>query len=256
MIARNPARIVNNADWLGTIDVLSFLRDVGKHFTVSSMLQKESVNRRLETEEGISYTEFSYLVLQAYDFLQLFDRYGCALQMGGSDQWGNITAGIDLIRKVRAAQGAWARVAAAADGVRREVRQDRGWRGLARSGAHLTLSLLSVLAQHRRPGRGSVSPVLHVRERETRSMRWPQRRSRRLRRRTAQRELARRGHGAGARRRPGAACRARGGGVVQRRSRRGRPERYPRRFSRMRRRASSCCPPTACPSPICWQRSS
>ena len=99
---RNPARIVNNADWLGTIDVLSFLRDVGKHFTVSSMLQKESVNRRLETEEGISYTEFSYLVLQAYDFLQLFDRYGCALQMGGSDQWGNITAGIDLIRKVRA----------------------------------------------------------------------------------------------------------------------------------------------------------
>ncbi|PYR91012.1 MAG: tyrosine--tRNA ligase [Acidobacteria bacterium] len=100
--ARNPARIVNNADWLGGIDVLSFLRDVGKHFTVSSMLQKESVNRRLETEEGISYTEFSYLVLQAYDFLQLFDRTGCTLQMGGSDQWGNITAGIDLIRKLRA----------------------------------------------------------------------------------------------------------------------------------------------------------
>jgi tyrosyl-tRNA synthetase len=98
----NPARIVNNADWLGGIDVLSYLRDVGKHFTVSYMLQKESVNRRLETEEGISYTEFSYLVLQAYDFLQLSDRYGCTLQMGGSDQWGNITAGIDLIRKVRA----------------------------------------------------------------------------------------------------------------------------------------------------------
>jgi tyrosyl-tRNA synthetase len=98
----NPARIVNNADWLGTIDVLSFLRDVGKHFTISAMLQKESVSRRLETEEGISYTEFSYLVLQAYDFLQLFDRHGCTLQMGGSDQWGNITAGIELIRKVRA----------------------------------------------------------------------------------------------------------------------------------------------------------
>jgi len=97
----NPARIVNNADWLGTIDLLSFLRDAGKHFTVSYMLQKESVNRRLESEEGISYTEFSYLVLQAYDFLQLFDRYGCRLQMGGSDQWGNITAGIDLIRKLR-----------------------------------------------------------------------------------------------------------------------------------------------------------
>src|SRR5438552_13139807 len=70
--AENPARIVNNADWLGTIDVLSFLRDVGKHFTVSSMLQKDSVSRRLESEDGISYTEFSYLVLQAYDFLQLF----------------------------------------------------------------------------------------------------------------------------------------------------------------------------------------
>jgi len=97
----NPALIVNNADWLGSIDVLSFLRDIGKHFTVNYMLQKESVARRLESEEGISYTEFSYLVLQAYDFLQLFDRYQCTLQMGGSDQWGNITAGIELVRKLR-----------------------------------------------------------------------------------------------------------------------------------------------------------
>src|SRR6266498_2940425 len=100
--ATTAARIVNNAEWLATIDVLSFLRDVGKHFTVNYMLQKESVTRRLESEEGISFTEFSYLVLQAYDFLQLFDRYGCTLQMGGSDQWGNITAGIELIRKLRA----------------------------------------------------------------------------------------------------------------------------------------------------------
>ncbi len=98
---RNAALIVNNAEWLGAIDVLSFLRDVGKHFTVNYMLQKESVARRLESEEGISYTEFSYLVLQAYDYLQLFDRYGCTLQLGGSDQWGNITAGIELIRKLR-----------------------------------------------------------------------------------------------------------------------------------------------------------
>src|ERR1700674_1277676 len=98
----NPARMVDNADWLGAVDLLSFLRDVGKHFTVNYMLQKESVTRRFESAEGISYTEFSYLVLQAYDFLQLFDRYGCVLQMGGSDQWGNITAGIDLIRKLRA----------------------------------------------------------------------------------------------------------------------------------------------------------
>ncbi len=98
----NAARIVNNADWLGTVELLTFLRDAGKHFTVNYMLQKESVNRRLESEEGISFTEFSYLLLQAYDFLQLFDRYGCTVQIGGSDQWGNITAGIDLIRKLRA----------------------------------------------------------------------------------------------------------------------------------------------------------
>jgi tyrosyl-tRNA synthetase len=100
--ATTAARVVNNADWLGTIDLLTFLRDAGKHFTVNYMLQKESVNRRLESEEGISFTEFSYLLLQAYDFLQLYDRFGCTLQMGGSDQWGNITAGIDLIRKLRA----------------------------------------------------------------------------------------------------------------------------------------------------------
>jgi len=99
--APNAAKIVNNADWLGAIDVLSFLRDVGKHFTVNYMLQKDSVSRRIESEDGISYTEFSYLILQSYDFLQLFDRFNCTFQMGGSDQWGNITAGTDLIRKVR-----------------------------------------------------------------------------------------------------------------------------------------------------------
>jgi tyrosyl-tRNA synthetase len=98
----NPARLVNNADWLAGIDLLGFLRDTGKYFTVNYMLQKESVNRRLESEDGISFTEFSYLLLQARDFLELFDRFGCTLQMGGSDQWGNITAGIDLIRKLRA----------------------------------------------------------------------------------------------------------------------------------------------------------
>jgi tyrosyl-tRNA synthetase len=97
----NRARIINNADWLATCDLLAFLRDTGKYFTVNYMLQKESVNRRLESEDGISYTEFSYLLLQARDFLELFDRYACTLQMGGSDQWGNITAGIDLIRKLR-----------------------------------------------------------------------------------------------------------------------------------------------------------
>lgn len=97
----NPARIVNNADWLCSISLMEFLRDVGKHFTVNYMITKDSVRSRLEREEGISYTEFSYMLLQAYDFLQLFDRYGCTLQCGGSDQWGNITAGVELIRRVR-----------------------------------------------------------------------------------------------------------------------------------------------------------
>ncbi len=98
----NPALLVNNLDWLGRLGVIDFLRDVGKHFSVNALLSKESVRRRVEDEEtGISYTEFSYLLLQAYDFLSLYDSYGCTFQMGGSDQWGNITAGIDLIRRMR-----------------------------------------------------------------------------------------------------------------------------------------------------------
>jgi tyrosyl-tRNA synthetase len=100
----NPARIVNNADWLRPLNYLEFLRDIGKYFTVNYMLAKESVKRRIDQEDGISYTEFSYLMLQSYDYLTLFDRYGCTLQMGGSDQWGNITAGADLIRRLRGAK--------------------------------------------------------------------------------------------------------------------------------------------------------
>ncbi len=99
----NPAIVVNNYDWTHKLSVIDFLRDIGKHFSVGYMLSKESVKRRLEGE-GISYTEFSYMLLQAYDFLYLYDHYGCTLQMGGSDQWGNITAGIDLIRRVRGAK--------------------------------------------------------------------------------------------------------------------------------------------------------
>jgi tyrosyl-tRNA synthetase len=101
---RNPARLVNNADWLTRMSAMEFLRDVGKFFTVNAMLAKESVKRRIESEDGISYTEFSYSLLQAYDFLMLHDRFGCTLQIGGSDQWGNIVAGVDLIRRVRAAK--------------------------------------------------------------------------------------------------------------------------------------------------------
>jgi tyrosyl-tRNA synthetase len=98
---KNPARMVNNLDWLGSLGLIDFLRDVGKYFTVNYMLAKESVKRRIESEDGISYTEFTYMMLQAYDFLELSDRYGCNVQMGGSDQWGNIIAGTDLIRRAR-----------------------------------------------------------------------------------------------------------------------------------------------------------
>src|SRR3954467_10771330 len=97
----NPGRTVNNARWLAVIPMVDFLRDVGKYFTVNAMMAKESVKRRLESDDGISFTELSYMLLQAYDFLVLYDRFGCRLQMGGSDQWGNILAGADLIRRLR-----------------------------------------------------------------------------------------------------------------------------------------------------------
>jgi len=97
-VASNPARIANNFEWLGELKMIPFLRDIGKHFSLGYMLSKESVKSRLES--GISFTEFCYMLLQAYDFLQLAKRYNCELQAGGSDQWGNITAGMDLIQKV------------------------------------------------------------------------------------------------------------------------------------------------------------
>ncbi len=97
----NPARLMNNADWLMSLNLVEFLRDIGKHFTVNTMLTKESVKTRLEKENGISFTEFSYMLLQSYDFLHLNIHEGCVLQTGGSDQWGNITAGADLVRRMR-----------------------------------------------------------------------------------------------------------------------------------------------------------
>jgi tyrosyl-tRNA synthetase len=97
-------RFVDNADWLAKMSAMELLRDVGKYFTVNYLLAKESVRRRIEGEDGISYTEFSYSLLQAYDFLVLHDRFKCTLQLGGGDQWGNIVAGCDLIRKLRGKQ--------------------------------------------------------------------------------------------------------------------------------------------------------
>ncbi|MFJ8360797.1 tyrosine--tRNA ligase [Streptomyces sp. NPDC093984] len=96
----NAAIMVNNLDWTAGMSVIEFLRNIGKHFRVNKMLTKDSVAQRLASEQGISYTEFSYQLLQAMDFLELYRRYGCTLQQGGSDQWGNLTAGLDLIHRV------------------------------------------------------------------------------------------------------------------------------------------------------------
>lgn len=104
-VKSNPAIIVNNYDWLSELNLMEFLRDIGKHFTINYMMAKDSVRSRLDREgEGISYTEFSYMLMQSYDFLHLFDNYNCLVQAGGSDQWGNITAGIELIRRMRGAK--------------------------------------------------------------------------------------------------------------------------------------------------------
>ncbi|QQO77789.1 tyrosine--tRNA ligase [Actinomyces sp. HMT897] len=99
----NPARIVNNLDWTQAMSAIDFLRDLGKHFRMGTMLSKDVVARRLASEEGISYTEFSYQVLQANDYLELYRRHGCTLEVGGNDQWGNLVGGMDLIHKVEGA---------------------------------------------------------------------------------------------------------------------------------------------------------
>jgi tyrosyl-tRNA synthetase len=100
----NPAVMANNLDWTAPLSAIDFLRDIGKHFSVNQMLAKDAVSSRLN-KDGISYTEFSYQVLQSLDFLELYKRYNCTLQLGGSDQWGNITAGLDLIRRVEGGSG-------------------------------------------------------------------------------------------------------------------------------------------------------
>ena len=100
-VKSNPARVMNNADWLMPLKLVDFLREVGKHFKINAMISKDSVRTRLEREDGISYTEFSYMLLQSYDFLHLFDTQGCRMQTGGSDQWGNITTGVELVRRMR-----------------------------------------------------------------------------------------------------------------------------------------------------------
>jgi tyrosyl-tRNA synthetase len=102
----DKALMLNNADWLCTLNLLDFLRDTGKHFSVNEMIKRDSVRTRLEErDQGISYTEFSYMLMQAYDFLYLFEHHGCTIQMGGSDQWGNILSGKELIRRIESKRG-------------------------------------------------------------------------------------------------------------------------------------------------------
>ncbi|SMF59448.1 tyrosyl-tRNA synthetase [Alteromonadaceae bacterium Bs31] len=101
----SSATVVNNLDWIGSVSVLDFLRDVGKHFSINNMIQKESVKQRIDREgDGISFTEFTYMILQSYDFAELYKHHNCTLQIGGSDQWGNITGGTDLTRRLHGAQ--------------------------------------------------------------------------------------------------------------------------------------------------------
>ncbi|MDE7135893.1 MAG: tyrosine--tRNA ligase, partial [Muribaculaceae bacterium] len=106
--APNAAILVNNYDWMKNFGFLEFIRDIGKHITVNYMMAKDSVKKRLsgESREGMSFTEFSYQLLQGYDFLNLYNEYGCRLQLGGSDQWGNMTTGMDLIRRINGAADA------------------------------------------------------------------------------------------------------------------------------------------------------
>ena len=152
---------LNNADWIKPVGLLEFLRDIGKHFTVNAMVAKESVKQRMEGA-GISFTEFSYPLIQAFDYLHIHETYGCELQAGGADQWGNITAGIDLIRRKhgRTVCGLTWPLLTKADG--REIRQDGKRRGLARCEADERLPLLPVS----RPGGGragdAVAALVHV----------------------------------------------------------------------------------------------
>ena len=182
---------MNNYDWMGRFGYLEFLRDVGKHFPVNVMLTKDSVRNRLErSDAGLSYTEFSYMLLQAYDFVHLHEHYGCELQAGGSDQWGNITAGIDLARRLRGVQLYGMHLPAVDQERRHEDGQDRVRAAVALAREDQPLPLLSVLDQPRRRRRGQVPAVLHRPGRRRRSMPGGSRAPADPGRRTAQRRLA------------------------------------------------------------------
>ncbi len=153
--------MVNNADWLDHLNYIDFLRDIGRHFSVNRMLTFDSVKLRLEREQPLTFLEFNYMILQAYDFLELSRRHDCVLQMGGSDQWGNIVNGIELTRRVDGKDALRADHAADHHRVRRQDGQDRGGRGLAQRRHAQPLRLLAVLAQHRGRRCRALPPAVH-----------------------------------------------------------------------------------------------
>ena len=159
---KHDALMPDNAEWLAKLNYIDFLRDVGRHFSVNRMLAMDSVKLRLEREHELSFIEFNYMCLQAYDFVELNRRYNCVLQMGGSDQWGNIVTGIDLGRRMGTPQLYGSDLAAAHDRLRRQDGQDGGGRDVARSRHAERLRLLAILAQLRgrrcRPFSQSSSP--------------------------------------------------------------------------------------------------
>jgi hypothetical protein len=154
---------VNNYDWTAPVGVLEFLRDIGKLVSVNSMVAKDSVRERMETRDsGISYAEFSYMLLQGFDFYHLRKTYGCELQVGATDQWGNITVGTENHAQEARGHGLGPGLPAAHDGRRNQIRQDRGRRRVARREAHVPLPLLPVLRERQRRGRRQAPPYAHV----------------------------------------------------------------------------------------------
>ena len=158
----NPVRFVSNYDWTASMNVIDFLRDVGKNFRMGTMLAKDTVARRLNSEEGISFTEFSYQVLQGNDFLHLFDEYHCVLEIGGSDQWGNLTSGLDLIHKVRGVDVNVFTSPIITDAQGQEVRQVRRQRRLVGWHDAQPLQVLPVLVQPSRQRDGEPAQGVHL----------------------------------------------------------------------------------------------
>ena len=169
----SDAIMLDNAEWLTKLNWIEMLRDIGRHFSVNRMLTMDSVRLRLEREQEMSFIEFNYMVCQAYDFVELARRTGCRLQMGGSDQWGNIVNGVDLGRRMGTRATVRADDAAAHDRLRRQDGQDRARRGVAQRRSVLALRFLAILAQCRGRRRRQVSKTVHdpadERDRQARS---------------------------------------------------------------------------------------